>query len=121
LIAVAILGQTLFFKFTAAPEAVELFRTLGVEPWGRIGTGVVELVAVLLLLARPTLGALLGILLMMGAIGSHLTQLGIEVAGDGGMLFGMAIVTLLACFTSLWLRRPHSASSKASSSVSVRT
>ena len=107
LIAAAILGQTLFFKFSGAPEAVELFQTLGVEPFGRLGLGVVELIAVVLLLwpRRAVLGGLLSVGLMVGAIGSHLTVLGIEVANDGGQLFAMAWVTLLAGAGVVWLRR----------------
>lgn len=107
LVSAVIIGQTLFFKFSGAPEPVHIFTTLGVEPWGRYGTAVVELVAVVLLLMpkRAVLGALLSVGLMVGAIGSHLTVLGIEVADDGGALFTMAIVTLLASGTVAFLRR----------------
>lgn len=107
LVAAAIFGQTLFFKFSGAPESVAIFRTLGVEPWGRIASGVVELVVVLLLLTprRAALGALLGLGTISGAIGAHLTQLGIEVEGDGGLLFALACVTWVACATVLWIRR----------------
>jgi hypothetical protein len=107
LLAAAILGQTLFFKFTAAPESVYIFSTLGMEPWGRIGSGVAELVAVVLLLASRTvaLGALLGAGVMVGAIGSHLTKLGIEIRGDGGLLFGLALAVFVACVALLGLRR----------------
>jgi hypothetical protein len=105
--AAVILGQTLFFKFTGAEEARYLFTTLGVEPWGRIGTGVAELLAVVLLLTprRAIYGALLTLGLMVGAIGSHFTLLGIEVAGDGGALFAMAWITLFAAAAVTWLRR----------------
>ena len=74
IVAAAILFQTLFFKFTAAAESVELFSKLGVEPWGRIGTGVIELIAGILLLIPTTVfvGTFLGIGLMSGAILSHL-------------------------------------------------
>lgn len=107
LVAAGIMGQTLFFKFTGAPEAVAIFETLGVEPVGRIGSGVIELVAVVLLLVPRTivLGALLTVGIMVGAIGSHLGPLGIEVGGDGGSLFAMAIVTLLAGVGVLAIRR----------------
>jgi hypothetical protein len=102
----AILLQTLFFKFTGAEESVYIFSTLGVEPWGRIGSGVVELVAAVLLLVPATapLGALLTMGLMAGAIGSHLTILGIEVRGDGGLLFGLAL-TAFACSAAVLLIR----------------
>ncbi len=107
IIAAIILGQTLFFKFTAAPESVYIFTTLGAEPWGRIGSGVMELVAVALLLIprTPAIGAGLAIGLMGGAIGAHLTKLGIEVQGDGGTLFGLAVTTLGCAGVVLLIRR----------------
>ena len=107
LLAAAILGQTLAFKFTGAPESRWIFEQLGAEPWGRWGSGVAELAAVLLLLVPRTaaLGALLGAGLMAGAIGAHLTRLGIEVQGDGGTLFVLAVVTLLATASVAWIRR----------------
>jgi putative oxidoreductase len=98
LLAAGILLQTLFFKFTAAPESVYIFTRVGAEPWGRIGSGVIELIAAILLLipAYAWLGAILAAGVMLGAIVSHLTVLGIEVQGDGGLLFGLAI-TVFAC------------------------
>jgi putative oxidoreductase len=97
--AAAILLQTLYFKFTGHPESVELFTKLGVEPWGRIGTGVIELITGMLLLVPATafIGAFLGIGLMSGAILSHLTVIGIESKGDGGQLFMLAIIVLVIC------------------------
>ena len=97
--AALILLQTLYFKFTAHPESVELFTKLGVEPWGRIGTGVIELITGILLLIPATafVGAFLGTGLMAGAILSHLTVIGIESKGDGGQLFTLAIVVLVLC------------------------
>lgn len=102
-----ILFQTLFFKFTAAEESVYIFRTLGMEPWGRIGSGIAELVAVILLLYPKTvpLGALLTIGVISGAIFSHLTKLGIVVKNDGGLLFGLAVVCLLGSVAILFIRR----------------
>jgi putative oxidoreductase len=102
-----ILLQTLFFKFTAAEESVYIFRTLGVEPWGRIGSGVVELVAAVFLLtpALVPYGAALTLATMTGAIASHLTILGIEVRGDGGLLFGLALTALAGSVIVLVLRR----------------
>ena len=102
-----ILAQTLFFKLTGAAEARELFATLGAEPWGRLGTGFIELLIVILVLIprRAVVGALLAISVMAGAIVSHLTVLGIEVAGDGGTLFAMATIVLLAAAGVAWLRR----------------
>lgn len=97
--AAIILLQTLYFKFSAHPESVEIFTKLGVEPWGRIGTGIIELITGILLLIPSTvfIGALLGIGLMSGAILSHIMVLGIESKGDGGQLFMLAIVVLVFC------------------------
>jgi hypothetical protein len=105
--AAGILIQTLYFKFSAHPESVELFTKLGVEPWGRIGTGVIELIAGILLLIPGTVftGAFLGIGLMMGAIMSHLTIIGIASKGDGGQLFMLAIVVLIACTILAFLHK----------------
>ncbi|MEZ4815452.1 MAG: DoxX family membrane protein [Bdellovibrionota bacterium] len=93
LISAAILLQTLFFKFSGAPESVYIFTQLGIEPWGRILSGVVEAIASLLLLSSAycRMGALLSLGTMTGAIFSHLATLGIEVRGDGGLLFSLAV------------------------------
>ncbi len=107
LIAAIILLQTLYFKFTGQPESVELFSKLGVEPWGRIGTGVIELIASILLLLPATtiFGALLGIGLMLGAILSHLLVIGIVSNGDGGVLFALAFIVLICCSIVLFLHK----------------
>lgn len=99
IVAAVILLQTLYFKFTAHPESVALFTKLGVEPWGRIGTGIIELIAGILLLLPATvfIGAFLGVGLMSGAILSHLTVIGIKSDNDGGQLFIMAIIVWVAC------------------------
>ena len=99
LTAVIILLQTLYFKFTGASESVYIFSTLGIEPFGRIGSGIVELVAsILILIPRTTLlGALMALGTMLGAIFSHIFVLGIVVQKDGGTLFTLAIITLLCC------------------------
>lgn len=104
LIAAVIMAQTLFFKFSGAEESVEIFTKMGMEPLGRIGTGVMELVAAILLLINRTthLGALLSAALMTGAIGSHLFVLGIEVRGDGGYLFFLACAVMLCSLFVLW-------------------
>jgi hypothetical protein len=109
LIAAAILFQTLFFKFTGAEESRYIFSKLGLEPWGRIGSGVVELVAVVLLLVPRTvpLGALLSMGVIGGAIVSHLTKLGIVVKDDGGLLFGLALLVFVCSGSILVLRRQH--------------
>ncbi|OYU68228.1 MAG: DoxX family protein [Cytophagaceae bacterium BCCC1] len=95
--AAIILLQTLYFKFTGHPESVELFTKLGVEPWGRVGTGVIELITGVLLLipASAFIGGFLAMGLMVGAILSHLTVIGIESKGDGGLLFSLAIIVLV--------------------------
>lgn len=107
LVVAAILAQTLYFKFTAAPESVYIFSTLGLEPAGRIGSGIAEAVAVVLLLVPGTaaVGALLALGVISGALASHLTRLGIEVQGDGGLLFGLACVVFAGSAVVLWLRR----------------
>jgi len=107
LVAAGILLQTLFFKFTAAEESVYIFTTLGLEPWGRIGSGVAELLAAVLLLvpAMAPAGAILAMGIMAGALMSHLTVLGIEVKGDGGLLFGLAIIVFAASAAVLLIRR----------------
>jgi uncharacterized membrane protein YphA (DoxX/SURF4 family) len=107
IIAALILAQTLFFKFTAAPESVAIFTKLGVEPFGRIIAGSMELITVILLLIprRAWLGAILGIMTMGGAIMSHLTIIGIESEGDGGYLFFLATITLTCCFTVAYIRK----------------
>jgi len=107
LLAAGILLQTLFFKFTGAEESIYIFTTLGIEPWGRIGSGVVELVASILLLIPATapLGAVLAMGTMAGAIVSHLTVLGIEVKGDGGLLFGLALTVFFSAAIVLVIRR----------------
>jgi len=107
LAAAAILLQTLFFKFTGAEESVYIFTTLGLEPWGRIGSGIAELIAAILLLvpATTTLGAILAMGVMAGAIMSHVTRLGIEVRGDGGLLFALAVIVFAASAVVLLIRR----------------
>ncbi|MEM6369884.1 MAG: DoxX family protein [Myxococcota bacterium] len=106
-VAAAIMLQTLFFKFTGAPETLYIFEKVGLGDLGRYGSGVAELVAGLALLSgRYALqGAALSVAIMAGAIASHLTVLGIEVQGDGGLLFGMALVTLGASLGVMALRR----------------
>ena len=107
LIAAAILAQTLFFKFSGSPESRFIFSTVGVEPWGRILTGVLELIAVGLLLTPrlAVFGGLLSLGLMGGALMGHLTKLGLVVQDDGGLLFGLAVTVSVAATLVVWLRR----------------
>jgi uncharacterized membrane protein YphA (DoxX/SURF4 family) len=105
--AAVILLQTLFFKFTAAPESVYIFTKVGLEPYGRIGSGIAELIAAVLILIPATtwVGAGLALAVMFGAIFSHLTVLGIEVMGDGGLLFGLALAVAICSAVLLFLQR----------------
>jgi uncharacterized membrane protein YphA (DoxX/SURF4 family) len=93
-----ILLQTLYFKFTAHPQSVALFTRIGMEPYGRIGTGILELIAaILLLIPRYTgYGAILGLVMMTGALYFHLTKIGIYFDGDPG-LFIFALITFVCC------------------------
>ncbi len=112
LVVAGILFQTLFFKFTGAQESVYIFTKLGMEPWGRIGSGVVELVAVILLLipSTVTVGAILSLGVISGAILSHLTKLGIVVinsdgTSDGGLLFALALIVFVCSAIILVIHR----------------
>lgn len=102
-----IMLQTLFFKFSAAPESIAIFTKLGIEPYGRIGTGIIELVASILLLIpnKSRFGALIGFCVMFGAILSHLTILGISVNNDSGTLFTLALITFICCSLILFVER----------------
>ena len=120
-VAAIILLQTLFFKFTAAPESVYIFTKLGtfihsylpfasvgtVEVAGRIGSGIMELIAAVLLLTPRFVwaGAVLAMAATGGAIVSHLTFLGIEVQGDKGLLFILAITVFVTSAVALFLHR----------------
>jgi uncharacterized membrane protein YphA (DoxX/SURF4 family) len=108
ILAALILLQTLYFKFRAEPESVQLFTTLGMEPWGRIGTGIVELIAsILILVPRTTLlGALIGLGMMSGAIFFHLTKLGINFGGDA-VLFTYAVITFSCCLILILIHRKN--------------
>lgn len=107
LIAAGIMIETLFFKFTGAPESVYIFSKLGMEPWWRYGQGIWELIASILLLT-PRYGWT-GSLLTLGAIGaaivSHITILGIEIQGDGGLLFAMALTVFASAFVVTLIHR----------------
>src|SRR5207244_6198374 len=105
--AAVILLQTLFFKFTAAPESVYIFTKVGLEPYGRIGSGVAELIAAILILIPATtwLGAGLALAVMFGAIFSHLTVLGIVGMNGGGLRFGLAFAGATCSIGLLFLQR----------------
>jgi hypothetical protein len=110
LVVAVILFQTLFFKFAGAEESKYIFSTVlspELEAYGRIGSGFVELVAVLLLLLPKTvwLGAIVALGTISGAIMSHLTKLGIEVKGDGGLLFALAVTVFVGSALILLVHR----------------
>lgn len=107
LVAAVILLQTLYFKFSGHPDSVAIFTAVGQEPWGRIGSGVVELIAsgLLFVPGLTAVGALLAVGVMSGAIFFHLTKLGIVVNNDGGSLFTLAIVVWICAAVVLWLYR----------------
>ncbi|MDB5271752.1 MAG: hypothetical protein JWO58_119 [Chitinophagaceae bacterium] len=107
LLITVIVGQTLFFKFSGASESVYIFSTLGIEPWGRIALGALELLSIVLLWIPATmLYAMVLILgMMFGAVASHIAVLGIEIMGDHGELFILASVTLCSSATLLILHR----------------
>jgi len=106
-VVVIILLQTLFFKFTGAEESVYIFTQLGMEPAGRIGSGIVELIAAILILI-PTmtwLGAILALGTISGALFFHVTKLGFVVMDDGGTLFILACIVFVGSFILLWKNR----------------
>jgi putative oxidoreductase len=107
IVAALIMLQTLYFKFTGAEESVYIFTQVGMEPFGRIGVGVMELIASALILIPATVwaGAVLALGLMGGAIMMHLTLLGIEVQGDGGQLFLYAVIVAACSLVAFWLSR----------------
>ncbi|WP_339894340.1 DoxX family protein [uncultured Algibacter sp.] len=109
LIVAIILIQTLRFKFSAHPDSVYIFEKVGLEPIGRIGIGILELIAAILILIPKTIwiGAGLTLGLIGGAIVMHLTKLGIEVKNDGGLLFGTAVLTFILSALILFLHKKN--------------
>ncbi|HTI92762.1 MAG TPA: DoxX family protein [Puia sp.] len=107
ILAAIIMLQTLFYKFSGADESIYIFSKLGIEPWGRIGTGIGELIASVLILipATTVFGAVLGMGLMSGAIFFHLTKLGIVVKDDSGQLFIYASLVFVSCTILAWVGR----------------
>ena len=109
IVVAVILLQTLFFKFSGAKESVYIFSTLGAEPWGRIGSGVVELLASVLLLVPRTdvIGAILSLGTICGALMAHLTKLGIKLTpvGDNGELFGLAVTVFVLSLIVVYVHR----------------
>lgn len=107
IVVAVILLQTLYFKFTGADESVYIFSALGIEPYGRIGSGIAELIAsILIVYPRTTwIGALIGMGVMIGAIASHVLVLGIVVQNDRGALFIMALITFICCSVLVYVNK----------------
>jgi len=107
IIVAIILIQTLRFKFTAHPDSVYIFSKVGMEPYGRILTGIAEVIAGILLLIPKTawIGATLTLGIIGGAILMHITKLGIEINNDGGILFITALTTFILSAIILWFKR----------------
>ncbi len=107
IVVATILLQTLYFKFSGAEESIYIFKTIGIEPYGRFGSGIVEFfAAILILIPRTTLlGALISCGTMLGAILSHILILDIEVKNDGGELFILALITFLCSIILVFLNR----------------
>lgn len=107
-IAIAVIFlQTLFYKFTGHPDSVHIFTTLGLEPYGRIGLGITEAITAMLLLLPKTkvYGIILGLGIIIGAIVSHLIVLGVETSNDGGSLFILALIVLVASVILLYIHK----------------
>lgn len=102
-----ILIQTLRYKFTAHPDSIYIFSKIGMEPFGRIGIGILELIAALLIIIRPTvwMGSIMAVGLMSGALILHVTELGVEVNGDSGKLFYMAVMVFTLSVVISWTER----------------
>lgn len=107
LIAAIIMLQTLYFKFSGAEESVYIFTQMGIEPWGRYGTGIAELIASILILYKPltAFGSLMAVGIMSGALVSHVLVLGVVVKDDNGLLFSYALIVWLASVILAWLNR----------------
>lgn len=102
-----ILLQTLYFKFTAHPDSVHIFSALGVEPWGRISLGIIELITAILILIPKTkiIGMINSLGIILGAVFSHILVLGVNVGNDGGGLFTLAIIVLIASTSFLIMHK----------------
>lgn len=122
LICAVILLQTLYFKFGAAPESVYIFETMGLGAAGRIATGIAELVAIISLffVATRFWGATLAFGIMLGAVLSHLTILGVSVLDDGGQLFLMALLVLLGSIYLMFQYYPGSLADKLGAELALK-
>tara|TARA_B100001750_G_scaffold184712_1_gene153621 strand:+ start:125 stop:487 length:363 start_codon:yes stop_codon:yes gene_type:complete len=99
-----ILLQTLRYKFTAHPESVALFTELSLfgqsEAYGRIGSGIVELLVAIGLFIRPLRQiSLLGVVTLMGgALYFHITKLGFE-GNNLPLAISAGVALVLATYT----------------------
>lgn len=106
-----ILLQAIFFKFTYAPETQVIFGPRGGRP-AATAAGMIELICVILLLIPRTaaIGALMSLIVISGAIFTHLSSLGIQIvdpetgASDRGFLFVLALVVMIGSLVVLGLR-----------------
>ena len=110
IVVAVIFFQVLFFKFTGAEDSKDIFTTLmgaESEAFGRIGSGIAELIAAIFILVPRTvsIGSLFSLGVISGAIISHLTKLGIVVKDDGGGLFVLAVVVFVLSGVVLFLHR----------------
>lgn len=103
LVTSGIFGYSAFLKFTAAPPAVHIFQRIGMEPGGRYSIAALEIIAIVLLLIPKTAwrGAILGMVIMLCAIGVHIITNEFDVLGDGGLMFASAIVVFFSCISIL--------------------
>jgi len=106
-LAAIIMLQTLYYKFSGAAESVYIFNAVHLGTPGRIGSGIAELIASILILMPKTsvYGAILAVGVMAGAIASHLFILGLEVMGDHGQLFIYAVLVTLSSLYIIWVSK----------------
>ena len=99
--------QTLYFKFTAHPDSVYIFSKLGLEPYGRIGIGMLELIVAILLVLNKTklLSIIVSLGIITGAIASHLLVIGITIKEDHGGLFTLAIIIFTLNIVLIYLHK----------------
>lgn len=103
-IAAVILIYNAYIKLSSNPGAIQLFSSLGLEPFGRFTIGLLELAAAVLMIFPGTVkyGAVLGSILMSGVIVIHITKLGIALNGNYSFFF-MGVIAFLCCISLSWL------------------
>lgn len=105
IVAVLILIPAFYFKLSGADRSIATFSALDAEPFGRYAVGFAELIVVVLLLIPQTswLGAMVAGVIMIGAVGSHISVLGF--AGDTGVSFVLALVVLVCAIAEIYASR----------------